>query len=345
MRARLFVFATAAFIAVQSFITADAGARDQIRVVGSSTVYPFATAVAEHFGKASGFKSPVVESIGTGGGLKLFCASLDASSPDIATASRRIRPSEIATCAENNVTEIAEITIGYDGLVIAKARSSTPLQLTHQQLFLAIAKTVPQGGRLVANPYRRWRDIAASLPDEKILIFGPAPNHGTRDSLVDLVMTQACQEFPTIKAIDPSERRKICAAVREDGAFVDVSQNYSITLQKLIMEPQAVGILPFSYIDQNNDKIQAAVFDGQIASYDNIFSGRYPLSRPLFLYVKNAHLDTTTGLRDYIADFTSDKTWSENGYLAERGLIALPGETRRQEAAKIADLLKRPAKQ
>lgn len=342
MSSRLFLFASAAVISAQLFMPANARAQDQVRIVGSSTVYPFATAVAEHFGKTTRFKAPVVESIGTGGGLKLFCASLDAASPDIAAASRRIRPSETAACAEHGVKDIVEITIGFDGLVIVSARSDKPLQLTHQQLFLAIAKTVPLDGKLVANPYHRWREIDATLPDDKILVFGPAPNHGTRDSLVDLVMTQACRDFPIIKSVDSAERRNICAAVREDGAFVDVSQNYSVALQKLIMEPHAVGILPFSYFDQNSDKVRAATFDGQEATYDNIFSGRYSLSRPLFLYVKAAHLGTTMGLRDYIADFTSERTWSKDGYLAERGLIALSDEQRQQEAAKAKELLKAP---
>ncbi|HXP96800.1 MAG TPA: substrate-binding domain-containing protein, partial [Telmatospirillum sp.] len=247
MRACLFAFATVALVTAQLFCSTAVEARDQIRIVGSSTVYPFATTVAEHFGKTSGFKSPVVESIGTGGGFKLFCASLDDASPDIATASRRIRPSEVASCADHGVKDITEITIGFDGMVIANARPEKPLQLTRHQLFLAIAKTVPKDGKLIANPYRRWSEIDAALPAEKILVFGPAPNHGTRDSLVDLVMSQACREFPAIKAVSTGEQDKICAAVREDGAFVDVSQNYSVSLQKMIMEPHAVSILPFSY--------------------------------------------------------------------------------------------------
>jgi phosphate transport system substrate-binding protein len=340
MKARLFVFAAAAMFAAQ-LVTADAAqARDQVRVVGSSTVYPFATTVAEHFGKTSGFKSPVVESIGTGGGFKLFCSSLDAASPDIAMASRHIRPSETAACAAHDIKEITEITIGFDGMVIANARSEKPLHLTHRQLFLAIAKTVPLNGKLIANPYQRWRDIDASLPDEKILVFGPAPNHGTRDSLVELAMTQTCHEYSAVQAAAPAQQDNICAAVREDGAFVDVSQNYSISLQKMIMEPHAVGILPFSYFDQNRDKIQAATIDGKEATYDQIFSGQYPLSRPLFLYVKNAHLAITAGLRDFLADFTSEKAWSKDGYLSERGLIALPDDQRHQEAEKAKELLK-----
>lgn len=339
MRIGLFAFAGAAFAAIQIVTAAGASAGNQIRIVGSSTVYPFATAVAEHFGKTEGFKAPVVESIGTGGGFKLFCASLDADSPDIAAASRRIRPSETASCADHGVKEIAEITIGFDGLVIVNARSNKPLHLTRRQLFLALAKTVPADGRLVANPYRRWRDIDQTLPDDRILIFGPAPNHGTRDSLVDLVMSQACAEFPATRSLAETERNRTCATVREDGAYVDVSQNYSVALQRLTMEPHAAGILPFSYVDQNSDKIQAATFDGEAATYDNIFSGRYSLSRPLFLYVKIAHLQTTLGLRDYLTAFISEKALGKDGYLAERGLIALADSQRQQEAAKVAKLL------
>lgn len=340
MKIGLLVLANAALAAIVLLGANDVLARDQIRIVGSSTVYPFASTVAEHFGKTTGAKAPVVESIGTGGGFKLFCASLDADSPDIAAASRRIRPSETAACAEHGVTDIAEITIGFDGLVIANAKSNRPMHLTRRQLFLAIAKSVPQNGKWIANPYHRWHDIDAALPDDKILIFGPAPNHGTRDSLVELAMIRACGEFPASRDITEAEQRKVCAAVREDGAFVDVSQNYSVALQRLIMEPHAVAILPFSYADQNSDKIQAASFDGQDATYDSIFSGRYSLSRPLFLYVKIAHLQTTRGLRDYVSAFTSEKALGKDGYLAEKGLIALTDEQRRQEAAKAAELLK-----
>ncbi|MDR3439351.1 substrate-binding domain-containing protein [Telmatospirillum sp.] len=338
--AKMFFWATTA--AAPLLIPQAAAAREQIRIVGSSTVYPFATAVAENFGKTTGFRAPVVESTGTGGGLKLFCASIDAASPDIALASRPIHASEAAACAEHGVKDLFEITIGYDGLVIASARRDAPLKLTERQLFQAIAKTVPQGDKWVPNPYRKWSDVDPSLPNEKILVFGPAPNHGTRDSLVDLVMTQACQSFAALKTLDQTQQLKACGAVREDGAFVDVSQNYTITLQKLLMEPHAVGILPFSYLDQNGDKIQAAVFDGQVATYDNIFKGSYPLSRPLFLYVKTEHLHTTAGLKEYIAAFTSEKAWGKDGYLAERGLIALTDEQRRKESAKAQELLARP---
>jgi phosphate transport system substrate-binding protein len=329
-------------IVVPVLLASPAAAKDQIRIVGSSTIYPFATAVAEAFGKTAGFRAPVVESTGTGGGFKLFCASLDAESPDIALASRRIRPSETANCADHGVPAPIEITIGYDGLVIVNARKDPVLSLSRRSLFLAIAKTVPIGGRWVPNPYRRWNDIDPALPALPILLFGPAPNHGTRDSLVDLVMDQACKAFPDIAAVPADQQARICGSVREDGVFVDVSQNYTITLQKLLMEPHAVAILPFNYLDQNGDRIQAATFEGQTATYDNIFSGAYPLSRPLFLYVKADHLHTTKGLTDYVAAFTSEKAWGPDGYLASHGLIALADPLRRKEAAKAQELLGRP---
>ncbi|MTJ83521.1 MAG: phosphate ABC transporter substrate-binding protein [Telmatospirillum sp.] len=317
-------------------------AQDQIRIVGSSTVYPFATVVAEHFGKGSPYRAPVVESTGTGGGFKLFCASVDVESPDIVLASRRVHSSETRECLKNGIRDIVEFTLGYDGLVIVNARKAPSYSLTHRQLFQAIAKTVPQNGRWIPNPYRLWSDIDPSFPKEKITVFGPAPNHGTRDSLVDLVLEQACAEFPEAQALPEDQRIRSCAAVREDGGFVDVSQNYTVTLQKLVMDPHALGILPFSYLDQNSDKIHAATFDGHEATYENIFNGSYPLSRPLFLYVKTEHLHTTAGLKDYLSAFTAEKAWGPDGYLAERGLIALTDDRRHAESEKARQLLQKP---
>ncbi len=313
-------------------------ARDQIRIASSSTVYPFAATVAEHFGKTSGFKAPVIESTGSGGGLKLFCASVDQESPDIASASRRITDSEIKACAANGVTDIAEITIGYDGIVVANAKPGSRFELTRRELFLAIAKSVPVEGRLVPNPYRKWDEINPALPHEDIMVFGPAPNHGTRDVLDALVMEAACRSFPEIGRLDPKAEKQACEAMREDGAFIEVSENYTITLRKLLAEPRAVGILPFSYLDQNGDKIKAASLEGQVPSYDNIYTAKYPLSRPLYIYVKKAHLGVTAGIRQYLAEFTSEKAWGKDGYLAEKGLIALPDAERKIEAAKAAAL-------
>jgi phosphate transport system substrate-binding protein len=318
---------------------ATAEARDQIRIVGSSTVYPFATAVAEQFGKVSGFKTPVVESTGTGGGLKLFCAGADENSPDIADASRRIEPSEVAACAANGIKDITEVVIGYDGIVIANVRAGPTFALTRTQIYKAAAKQVPLDGKLVANPYKFWRDIDPSLPAEQIILYVPAPNHGTRDAFNELVMDPSCAVFPEIKALDKASAKAACETAREDGAFIDVTENYTVTLQKMVSQPQAVGVTTFSYLDQNGDKIKAATVDGVIPTYDNIASGKYPISRPLFFYVKDAHVGVIPGIKEYIAEFTSDKAWGKNGYLADKGLIALPDAERKAQAANARALV------
>jgi len=315
-------------------LAAPATAADRIRIASSSTVAPFVSTAAEQFGRGSGFAAPVVESIGSGGGLKLFCASLADGSPDIAGASRRITESEKKSCAANGVTEITEIVIGYDGIVLATAKSAAPLALTGRQLFLAIAKTVPVDGRLAANPYRLWREIDAGLPAQAIMVFGPAPNHGTRDVLAELAMGGACKGFPEIAALAGEARRIACQAMREDGAYVDVTADYTVTLHKLEAEPAALGILPFGYLERNRDKIRAASFEGIMPSYQTIYDGLYPLSRPLYIYVKKGHLQTTRGLREFVAELTSDKASGPDGYLADLGLISLPTAQRKAEAQK-----------
>jgi phosphate transport system substrate-binding protein len=330
-------FAVAA-LASLAFV-ASAQARDQIRIVGSSTVYPFATTVAEQFGKTSGFKTPVVESTGTGGGLKLFCVGADENTPDITNASRRIEPSEVAACATNGVKEITEIVIGYDGIVIANAKSGPQFALTKEQLFKAIAKTAPKDGKLVANPYRKWSDIDPSLPKENIVMYGPASNHGTRDALVELVMQPACAKISEIAALAGDAKKVACEAIREDGAYVEVSEDYSLTLQKLLSQQHAVGVLTFSYIDQNGDKIKAATVDGEAATYENIASGKYPVSRPLYFYVKKSHIGVIPGIKEYIAEFTSEKAFGKDGYLVQKGLISMPDAQRKSEATKGKELL------
>jgi phosphate transport system substrate-binding protein len=334
MKLRTLALAAVATVAM----AASAQARDQIRIVGSSTVYPFSTAVAEQFGKTSGFKTPVVESTGSGGGLKLFCAGDGPDTPDITNASRRIMQSEVANCATNGVKGITEIVIGYDGIVMANAKGGPKFALTRDQIFKAIAKTVPVGGKLVPNPYKKWSDVDPSLPNEEIVVFGPASNHGTRDALVELVMDEACEKFPEIKALDAGAKKVACDAVREDGAFIEVSENYTVTLQKLVSQPHAVGVLTYSYLDQNGDKIQGATIDGEVATYDNIATGKYPVSRPLFFYVKKSHVGQIPGIKEYITEFTSEKAWGKEGYLAEKGLIAMPDAQRKSEAQKGKDL-------
>ncbi len=268
----------------------------------------------------------------------MFCAGADENSPDVTNASRRVLPSEIAACAANGVKDITEIVIGYDGIVIANAKAGPKYALTKEQIFKAIAKTVPVDGKLVANPYKKWSDVDPSLPAEAITVFGPASNHGTRDALVELVMDEACGNFPEIKALSGDAKKVACDAVREDGAFIEVSEDYNLTLQKLMSQPHAVGVLTFSYIDQNGDKIKAATVEGQTATYDNIASSKCPVSRPLFFYVKKSHVGVIPGIKEYIAEFTSEKAWGKNGYLAQKGLIAMPDDQRKSEAAKGKDL-------
>ena len=289
-------------------LTSPALAGDRVRIASSSTIAPFVSMAAEQFGHASGFQSPVVESIGSGGGLKLFCSSLADGSPDIAGASRRITESEKKSCAAAGVTEVSEIIFGFDGIVLATAKSAQHFAVTQRQLFLAIAKTVPVGGALVPNPYKTWRQIDPSLPDQQIMIFGPAPNHGTRDVLAERLMGKVCEDLAEF-ACDRGWRRGAspAARVREDGPFVEVTADYTLILHKLEGEPTAVGLLPFGYLDRNRDKIVAAPLDGRLPSYETIQEGTYPLSRPLYVYVKKAHLQTTRGLREFVAELTSDK--------------------------------------
>jgi phosphate transport system substrate-binding protein len=309
---------------------ADAGgqafaqARDHVSVVGSSTVFPFSTAVAESLGRQGKFKTPVVESTGTGGGFKLFCAGVGAKTPDVNDASRPITDGEKASCTQNGVTDIAEIRIGYDGIIIAGNKQSPAFDLTREQLWRAVAKTVPFGGKLVPNPYKAWSDIDAKLPKRSILLFGPAPNHGTRDAFVELVNDPSCDKSPEIGALAKDEQKKTCQTIREDGAWVDVAEDYAVIMGKLQNDKNALGAFTYSYLDQNRDKIVAARVDGVAASLETISSGKYPISRPLFIYVKRAHVPVIPGLGEFVAEFVSERAAGKEGYLADKGLIPAP---------------------
>jgi phosphate transport system substrate-binding protein len=316
------LFAALATIALSGV----AEARDQIRIVGSSTVYPFATTVAEAFGKAGKFKTPVIESTGTGGGMKLFCAGIGEAHPDITNASRRITASEFADCSKAGIS-ITEIKIGYDGIVVASAKGATPLKVTTTQLFLALAKEVAIGGKKTANPYKQWSDIDASLPKAKIEVLGPPPTSGTRDAFVELVMNVGCADAPGAK--DAGITGAACAAIREDGAFIEAGENDNLIVQKLEANKNAFGIFGYSYLDQNSDKLQGATINGVAPRFEDIASGKYPVSRPLFFYVKKENLNTAPGIVEYINEFTSEKAWGEDGYLARKGLIPMPPAERK----------------
>jgi len=307
-------------------------ARDYISIVGSSTVYPFATVVAELFGKTTSFKTPKIESTGSGGGFKLFCAGVGVQHPDITNASRRMKSSEFQTCQKNGVKDIIEVKIGYDGIVVANAKKTKPLNLTRQQIYLALAKDVPDpkgSSKLVPNPYSSWKDIDSSLPNVKIEVLGPPPTSGTRDAFVELVMEEGAKSFDFVKKLDKKAFKAAAHTVREDGAYVEAGENDNLIVQKLEANPDALGIFGFSFLDQNMDKIQGSLVDGVQPTFDNIASGDYPVSRPLFFYVKKAHTGVIPGMKEYLAEFTSEKAWGNDGYLAERGLIPMPDVERK----------------
>jgi phosphate transport system substrate-binding protein len=308
-------------------MTACAVAREQIRIVGSSTVFPFATAVAERFGQSTDFTAPVVESTGTGGGIKLFCEGVGENTPDIANASRRIKDAELEACTAAGVTPV-EVKIGFDGIVLASAKSSPDFAVTREQIFRALAKNLPDAsGALGPNPNVNWSDIDPSLPNEKIEVLGPPPTSGTRDAFVELVMLEACDE--AVKTANEDS----CGEIREDGAYVEAGENDNLIVQKLEANPAALGIFGFSFLDQNSDKLKGAAIDGVEPTFEQIASGEYPVSRSLFFYIKKEHVGTIPGIAEYAAEFTSDEAWGEDGYLAEKGLIPLPEEERSQYRA------------
>jgi phosphate transport system substrate-binding protein len=335
------IVAAAASLAC-SVAFAQAG-RDYIYIVGSSTVYPFSTVVAERFGRGSEFRTPKVESTGSGGGLKLFCDGVGVQYPDIANSSRAIKQSEIDNCAANGIRDIIEVKIGYDGIVLAHGVSADPVSLTREEIFLALAKQVPGdgGGDLVANPHRTWQDINADLPAVNIEVLGPPPTSGTRDAFVELAMEPACEAIPWLAALAESDESRfmtICHTLREDGAFVEAGENDNLIVQKLQGNPRALGIFGFSFLDQNTDKVRGAAIDGVEPTFDTIADGTYPISRPLFFYVKKAHAEVIPGLRDFLREFTSEKAWGEFGYLSDRGLIPLPEEEREEVATAVRSL-------
>ena len=309
-------------------VTGTAEARDQIRIVGSSTVYPFATVVAEQFGKAGKFKTPVIESTGSGGGYKLFCAGVGVEHPDITNGSRAIKKSEVETCAKNGVKDITEIKIGYDGIVLANSKAAPQMKIDREHLFLALAKNVVVGGKMVANPYQKWSDIEKSLPDVKIEVLGPPPTSGTRDAFVELVMDEGCAKIKGAK--EAGLTGKACGAIREDGAYVEAGENDVLIVRKLEANKNAFGIFGFSFLDQNADKIQGSSVEGVAPTFENIAKSAYPVSRPLFFYVKKAHVGTIPGIKEYVAEFTSEKAWGTTGYLSDKGLIPMPDAERKK---------------
>lgn len=313
-------------------VAGTAHARDQIRVVGSSTVYPFTTRVAEEFGRTTKFATPIIESTGTGGGFKLFCSGVGVNTPDISNASRAIKKSEVESCAKAGVNGITEIKIGYDGIVLANSRQSKQMDITLEQLYRALAKDLPDGkGGFAPNPYKKWSEVDSSLPDARIEVLGPPPTSGTRDAFVELALEGGCKKIDAIAALektDPDKFKAVCHGIREDGAYVEAGENDVLIVRKLEANPSAFGVFGYSFLEQNQDKIQGSKINGVADTYENISSGEYPISRSLFIYVKKPHVGVIPGLQEFVAEFTSDKASGPEGYLADKGLIALPDEER-----------------
>lgn len=327
-------FLGVAVVAGIAFAGSAAEARDQIRIVGSSTVYPFATVVAEQFGKTTQFKTPVIESTGSGGGLKLFCAGVGVEHPDITNASRRIKKSEVEKCAKNGVTDITEIKVGYDGIVMANAKSAPQMKISKKQIFLALAKTIPDGkGGFKDNDNMKWSDVDSSLPNKKIEVLGPPPTSGTRDAFAELALEGGCKAFDEIKALKKSDKNKykaICHGVREDGAYVEAGENDVLIIRKLEANANAFGLFGFSFLDQNADKVQGSIIEGISAEFESIADGSYPVSRPLYFYVKGAHVGKVPGIKEYVAAFTAEKTFGPDGTLSDKGLIPMPDAERKK---------------
>jgi phosphate transport system substrate-binding protein len=335
MRSKFMTTVAPAALVALAVMAAPAFARDQIRVVGSSTVYPFTTAVAEQFGKA-GNKTPVVESTGTGGGFKLFCAGVGVGHPDVSNASRAITKGEFEDCQKNGVKDIVEIKVGFDGLSIAHSKGGPNLRLTLAQVYLALAAQVPdKDGKLIANPHKNWSDIDPSMPNIKIEVLGPPPTSGTRDSFHELFMEAGARQIPVLAALRSSDRKAFDAlwkTIRQDGVFVEASENDNVIVQKLEANKNAFGIFGYSFLEENSAKLAGVPIDGVVPNEESISSGKYKASRPMFIYVKKQHVGVIPGLDKFVAEYVSEKAIGGEGYLSRKGLVPMP----KAEATKVA---------
>ena len=314
----------------------DAGSRDQVRVVGSSTVYPFATAVAEQFkNKNPRYKSPIIESTGTGAGVKLFCAGVGAGYPDIVNASRRIKPTEVDSCKANGVNSIVEIQIGLDGIAFGESVNGLKLPLTVADVYKALAAT-PFGQPQTA---KTWKDVNPALPAEPIKVYGPPSTSGTRDALAELILTRGCDTDAAMRdlaANDGKEHKKVCTTIREDGAYVDAGENDNLIVQKIEANPKALGIFGFSFVEENTDKLFANTLNGVAPTYASISDFSYPGARPLYIYVKKQHANAIAGLTEFVLEFAS--AWGPDGYLKRRGMVIAPSQVQIQSAKIAKDL-------
>ncbi len=317
----------AATLAVLTAATSAHAARDYVWAAGSSTVFPFASRVAENYAKKTGKKAPKVESLGTGGGIKAFCAGLGEGSPDIANASRRMKKSEFDACAAKGVKDIIEIKVGYDGIVIANDKNGSDFNFKLEHLYLALSDQVLRSGKFVKNPSKTWDEIAAGLPGDRILVYGPPPTSGTRDSFIEMAVEAGASKYPVLAELKSNNEKKFKATVdplRTDGGWVDAGENDNAIVQTLTKTPSSLGVFGYSFLEENMDKVKGARINGVAPTAETISSGAYPLSRSLYIYVKKANLASTPGLQEFVNEFTSDAASGRGGYLQSRGLIALP---------------------
>ncbi|MEM6460536.1 MAG: PstS family phosphate ABC transporter substrate-binding protein [Pseudomonadota bacterium] len=324
---------TAAAVVASAAVTGAAYSRDQITIVGSSTVFPYTQAVSEEFANITGGAAPVVESTGTGGGFKVFCGGIGPDFADITGASRAIKDSEKELCAENGVDDITEALIGFDGLSIAISRNnSADWDLTEAQIFQALAAELPDGnGGFIANPNQKWSDIDSSLPDVPIIAFGPPPTSGTRDAFVELAMHDGCNALPGMAELEDSNEdlwEEKCSRMRQDGPFIEAGENDNLIVQRLEADTNAMGIFGYSFLYENADKLKGVKIDGVAPEFETIADGSYPVSRPLYFYVKNAHREVIPGMQAFIEEYMSENALGPDGYLAERGLTPLDDESR-----------------
>ena len=328
---KLLIIASAALL-----VSGVAQARDQIRVVGSSTVYPFTTVVAELFGNIKG-KTPIIESTGTGGGFKLFCSGIGDKYVDFNNASRAMKKSEVKKCAKNGITA-TEIKVGYDGIVLANSKQSKRMEISLKEIFLALAAKIPQDGKLVSNPYTHWNQINPKLPNTKIRVLGPPPTSGTRDAFVELAMEGGAKKFGWLKDLRKKDKKKfkaIAHTIREDGAYVEAGENDNLIIKKLDSDPSSFGVFGFSFLDQNIDKLQGSVIQGVAPTFDSIADGSYKVSRPLFIYAKDQHMGKVPGMKDFIKLYISEQMTGEYGRLADGGLIPLPAREKAELVKKL----------
>lgn len=334
-----------------SVVTAAAQARDHIKIVGSSTVFPYTQAVAEEYAKKTGNKPPVVESTGTGGGMKIFCQGIGAENPDITGASRSMKKSEFELCQKNGVTDITEIQVGFDGLSIANSKKGESMDLSLDQVYLALGAEVPVDGKLVKNPNKKWSDIDKALPDIEIVAYGPPPTSGTRDAFVELAMHEGCEMLDYFKeqkkALDKKAYGKLiketCTPMRQDGPFIEAGENDNLIVQRLEADPNAVGIFGYSFLYENLDQLKAVKIAGVDPSFETIGNKSYPISRPLFFYVKNPHRKVIPGMNEFLAEYTDKESMGEGGYLTDRGLVVLSDERLKEMQARAKEAKKMDA--